>query len=263
MMIRTCPKCGDYYADESLAFCLADGTPLAEVDPLGERWGEGARVVEEKGRRLRRVERRRRLRRVLTTVTTVLIMTLVVCVVVVNSYIYLRPSPDAGELVRALTPPEPTPVQLPTSTETLTPTTTTTTTTKTTKKKTEKVTITECSEAERGKEREAIIRRLGDAWRQSAEEDCRKVVAEIGRTAENRRVGDNRRAIEHGRIGVEYGGVKFDSKVTVFETCTTGAVTINYRCQAVWPLTAKVEAVGGRKTKRLVCRKVKAGWLCN
>jgi hypothetical protein len=114
-MLRTCPRCGDFYADSSLPFCLADGTPLAEVDPHGDKWAEGARVVEEKGRVLRRLTRRLRLRRVMTMTTTVLITTTVIFVVVVNTYVYLTPQPDAP--VVAVTPtPTPTPTATPSCT---------------------------------------------------------------------------------------------------------------------------------------------------
>lgn len=104
-MMRVCPKCGDFYADGSSPFCLADGTPLADVAPDGEEWSEGVRVVQEKGRVLRELERKRKWRRVVTSVTTALITTTVVIVLAVNSYIYLKPTPEADVLTQALMPP--------------------------------------------------------------------------------------------------------------------------------------------------------------
>lgn len=92
--MRFCTKCGDYYADELLAFCLADGTPLVGVDPHGERWSEALRVVEEKEKALRLLKRRLRWRRLMHVATTTLVTTLVVCVVAVNGLIYLTPEPD-------------------------------------------------------------------------------------------------------------------------------------------------------------------------
>src|SRR4051812_46457677 len=90
-MIQTCPTCGDLYADSPAAFCLADGTPLADVDPHDEHWNEVVRYVEEKEKALRRQRRRLRWRRALLSTTTILVTTLIVCVVAVNSYIYLGP----------------------------------------------------------------------------------------------------------------------------------------------------------------------------
>jgi len=52
--MRVCPKCGDYSADDLLAFCLADGTSLVEVDPKGDSWQKASRVIEEKRKRLRK-----------------------------------------------------------------------------------------------------------------------------------------------------------------------------------------------------------------
>jgi hypothetical protein len=117
-MIRTCPKCGDFYADGPLLFCPADGAPLADLDPRGETWSEASRVVEEKERTLRRLTRRVKARRVLVTTTTVLITTVVVCVVALNAYVYLRPEPDAPVVASALAPPRPKPPTTPEPTQT-------------------------------------------------------------------------------------------------------------------------------------------------
>ena len=123
-MIRTCPRCGDFYADDSLLFCLADGTPLADVEPSSETWAVGTRVAEEKERVLRRRTRRLKWRRVLMTMTTVLITTMVVYVVAVNGYIYLTPEPDAPVVAAALTQPSPEPSESPSPTPTPTSTST-------------------------------------------------------------------------------------------------------------------------------------------
>jgi hypothetical protein len=101
-MMRFCPKCGDYYADSSLAFCLGDGTPLVDVNPHGESWGEAKRVVEEKESALRKQKRRLKWRRIVSAVVTTLIATAVLLVVAVNGLIYLRPKPDE---VVAVSPP--------------------------------------------------------------------------------------------------------------------------------------------------------------
>lgn len=93
-MIRTCPKCGDCYADALLAFCLADGTPLVNVEPLSESWREGSRFIEEKEKALKKQKRRLKWRRVFVSAMTMLIAIMVVLVVAVNSFIYLKPGQE-------------------------------------------------------------------------------------------------------------------------------------------------------------------------
>lgn len=95
-MLRTCPKCGAFYAVGS-PFCLADGTPLLDVDPASEKWSEGSRIVEEQSRKLARQTRRLKWRRILTTGTTLVIVTMVVTMVAVNSWIYLKPKAVAND----------------------------------------------------------------------------------------------------------------------------------------------------------------------
>lgn len=93
-MIRICPKCGDYYADDSLAFCRADGTPLVNVDPTSENWSEGNRVIQEQTKTLRKRARRLKWRRILTMSMSMTIITMVVSVVALNTREYLKPNPD-------------------------------------------------------------------------------------------------------------------------------------------------------------------------
>lgn len=99
--------CGEFYADDSLAFCLADGAPLVRVEAGSEIWTEGARVVSRREQALRQRTRRLKRWRVVTTVTTMLVTTMVVCVVAVNSYIYLAPRPP--EVAQGAPAKEPTP----------------------------------------------------------------------------------------------------------------------------------------------------------
>lgn len=87
-MMRICPKCGDYYADASLAFCLVDGAPLINVSPLSEKWSEGARVVEGKERELKKQKRKLKWRRVV--VSTMAMTTLAVMVLAFNSFISIE-----------------------------------------------------------------------------------------------------------------------------------------------------------------------------
>jgi hypothetical protein len=61
-MIKSCPKCGAYYADDLLAFCLADGCPLTGVDSNSDNWTRGSQAIQEKANGLRRLKRKRLLR---------------------------------------------------------------------------------------------------------------------------------------------------------------------------------------------------------
>lgn len=110
-MMRLCPKCGDYFADPSLAFCLGDGTPLVDVNPLSESWGEGRRVVEGKENALRLQQRRLRRRRILSVAVTMLIATMVLLVVAVNGIIYLKPQREEVALATPPAPPATTPAE--------------------------------------------------------------------------------------------------------------------------------------------------------
>jgi len=76
--MRTCPKCGAYYSDVQLAFCLADGTPLADVSPHSEKWSNGSRTIEEKAKRLRNQKRKLMRRWILVGAMTTLTLTMAV-----------------------------------------------------------------------------------------------------------------------------------------------------------------------------------------
>jgi hypothetical protein len=150
-MLRNCPKCGDYYADNLLAFCLADGTPLVNVDPHGKSWSEGKRVVEEKENALRKQKRGRKWRRVGLSAATMLVATMLVCVMVVNSsYVYLEPEPDKGVLVEPQTPA--------TAPASLRP--------------------SPCSDDDKSRAKESIIQRFGDDWRRKIEGERRRIISE-------------------------------------------------------------------------------------
>ncbi|HYP52714.1 MAG TPA: hypothetical protein VEQ42_04200 [Pyrinomonadaceae bacterium] len=168
--MRTCPKCGDFYAGGASAFCPADGTPLADLDPRGETWSEAVRVVGEKQRVLRRRERRLKWRRVAASVVTTLVVTLVVCVAAVSSYIYLRPTPKEIVTNAAPTPDAsetstPTPTATPTPTPTATPTPTPTPT-------------PTCSEDDKRRESKSIVSRYEAKWRLMIEAERARILDE-------------------------------------------------------------------------------------
>lgn len=76
--MRTCPKCSDYYADDSLAFCLADGTPLTSVDANGERWNDGSQAIERKHEALTKQKRKLIWRWIVASAMTTLMFTLAI-----------------------------------------------------------------------------------------------------------------------------------------------------------------------------------------
>lgn len=114
-MVRFCPKCGDYYADALLAFCLVDGTPLMNVAQTGKSWREGARVLEKKENALRQQKRNLKWRRI--ALSAMLVATMVVCVVAANSFIYIestqKKNPLPGPSTQAIVPDVLTAVTLP------------------------------------------------------------------------------------------------------------------------------------------------------
>ena len=76
MTLRTCPKCGAYYEDALLAFCLVDGMPLIGVNPGSESWSKGTRVIEEKTKASIKQQRRLKWRRITLGVMTTLVLTM-------------------------------------------------------------------------------------------------------------------------------------------------------------------------------------------
>ncbi|HVF45807.1 MAG TPA: hypothetical protein VM936_22455 [Pyrinomonadaceae bacterium] len=272
-MIRACPRCGDFYADAPLAFCPADGTPLADVDPHGDVWAEAARVVEVKERVRRRRARRLRLRRVLVLTTTVMITTLVVLVVAVNTYVYLAPQPDAPVVAAALAPtptptprrsetPTPTPADGPPSlpfvpavTPTPTPSPTPTPTRKTTDTKTPGET---CTAADRGRLGNEIVAGNSAALRDAINEERTAVVRD------NVPAGEPAKGIERGHGEATLGPVSFDAKVS--ESCASASVTASYEWTVTWEVffngTRKKEGKPVRRTKSFACRKGGGAWRC-
>jgi hypothetical protein len=113
-MMLLCPRCGDYYADAALAFCLADGTPLVSLDLSSERALEGSRIIEQK-EKARRKQKKRQHWWGVSSVMTMLILTMIAYGVVAKRYIYLVPAPASPA-------PPPTPSPSPLWSRSLSPT---------------------------------------------------------------------------------------------------------------------------------------------
>ncbi|HEX8140025.1 MAG TPA: hypothetical protein VF544_20860 [Pyrinomonadaceae bacterium] len=274
-MIRTCPKCGDYYADELLAFCPADGTPLVELAPHGERWREASRIVEAKEKRLREERRRLKWRRVLLRAMTILVVTMVVIVVAVNGLIYLSPQPEevaedkpsedkptlgpapAGSLIPSTrgkparaTSPRPVPSPTPRVVQ-IKPTPTPDTRQEPTPTPTPSPTPTPlptCSDADRSRELRTIINRYGDKWRRSIEGERQKIIAESVRG------GDE-------RAEASLGPLEYES--SFLQGCAAALVTARYAWQVSSNLNETVKVVSVPKKKRFTCVKTLGIWLCS
>ena len=248
-MLRTCPRCGDFYADDSLLFCLADGTPLIEVDPHGDTWAEGTRVVEEKGRVLRRLTRRLRLRRVLMMTTTVLITTTVIFVVAVNTYVYLTPEPDAPVIAAALTP-SPTPSETPSLTPTpdltspFVPAVTPTPTPSPTPTPTPS-----CTARDNQRMSDDIVARQKAEWE---------------RVIEDERDAITRAHVPDGAIRPSVRLLKPTYAFKFSKTCAPLNVTVTYSWRVKWADSPRMhgdeKTVGGTKT--FACKKDGAAWRC-
>jgi hypothetical protein len=230
-MFLTCPKCGDYYADGPSAFCLADGTPLVEVEPDGEGRGEAARAVEEKSRAQLKERRGLKRRRILRTATTVMVVIMVVCVAAVNGYIYLRPEPEKDVWVGLLTPaPGPTPVPAPPLLPIEKPSPTPT---------------PGCSAEDKSRAREAIVGSHGGAWRDEMQRVCHGIIIEDGPA------GVRRAEAEPARPDFAFA-----------RTCSPVVVTADYKCRGERRVNGVVEPVSVPKTIRVECRGAGDAWRC-
>ena len=296
-MMRLCPKCGDYYADSLLAFCLVDGTPLADVSPLSENWNKGVRVIEEKASALKKQQRKLKRRRALLSAMTMLIVAMVVCVLAAHAFIYLNPQQEesvASEPLRPATKPaslkdsiapggpgkpstkprptaSPKPTVTPTETKKNTPprdptdtpprdTTDTTTPVLTLPPRSTILPPTKwppslllpsvpaCSEADQSREREIILRRFGEMWRQRFEGERSSIInGSAPQGAEN--------------IEARLGSIEYAS--TFSKACAASFVTARY----VWRVTMNVnqtpKVVTVAKSRKFACVKVGGVWLCS
>jgi hypothetical protein len=277
-MMLLCPKCGDYYADGSLAFCLADGTPLVSVEPNGESWSQGSRIIEQKENALRKHKRRLKWRRV-SSVLTMLIITMTVYAIVAKRYIYLVPPPSPSPtpswspspmiaiketptpavviketptptIVIKVTPTPviaikvtPTPVivikETPTPTIVIKETTTPTPTPTPTPKA--------CSDADEGRD-EQIIRSYLPTWRRNIQGERAKIIAEN---------------VPEGARSTEAILREIELQVTFLIPCKSAAITAGYEWQVSYSLIGappKTKIVSRKRT--IACGKVFGMWVC-
>ena len=273
-MIRTCPKCADYYADSSLEFCLVDGTPLLNVDPQSKGWNKGKRIIEEKGKAFRKQQRTRKWRRVLLCAMTMLMVVVVASMVVFNSLIYLTVMP---EKTAPAEPSIPNPAATPITVKTDAPTPDTT-----------PVETPICSDADKSRERAIILKRFGAAWRRGIEGERRRIIAENtpARAASDanrgRRSVPNRSellALVHGNIEGGPGQILNDNLPprgasveasldaieytnTFSEKCMSAVVTARYVWRVKTNVNGTIRVVRVEKGKKFTCGKVEGVWHC-
>jgi predicted nucleic acid-binding Zn ribbon protein len=250
-MIRTCPTCRDFYADDSLLFCLADGTPLVTVAPDSELWSGAQKVVEEKERVLNRERRRVKWRRIaLTSITTMIVMA-VIFVVTVNGIIYLNHQTEdesaraeASEPATPETPGVDIPQRRPPAWQRPTPTSTPIT--KPTPSPTPTPTPT-CAEADKRREREAIVKSFGEIWRRRIEGERQRVIAENSPT---------------GSQGVEATLSPLEYASSFFEGCRAASVTVRYSWHLSTSYNGTARVVTVPKERKFACTKTGGAWQC-
>jgi hypothetical protein len=242
-MLRTCPRCGDYFAGDAPPFCPSDGTPLAGADPRD--LDEGERVVKEKARLLRRRVRRLKLRRVMTAMVTVIVMTMVVYVVVGNYVVYVEPDPEEKTLLAAVTPTpsptSPTPVPIPTPSPDITPSPSITPTP-----------TPACTDKDRRDAAKLILGQNRGRWDEANAPEKQEVIERNVPT-----VLTARGVRERGS-----GTATPTYHVTVTKDCQ--AATVTYSWHVTWEADLVRQrgekTVGGAKTFR--CSKKRGAWRC-
>jgi hypothetical protein len=276
-MIRICPKCGDYYADALLAFCLVDGTPLTSVAQTSERWNEGARVIEEKENARRKQKRKLKRRRIVLSAMTIMIATMVVYVAVANTLIYLKAKPEGEAAAKPLTEPtapggltasvppgapdEPmptptpqltlTPTPTPKATTTQTPTTTHSPTTISTQGK-----PPECSVADKSLEKRTIVEKFGVGWRRNIEGERRRIIAENMPGGIANAIGQ----LTGAKPEATLGAIEYESS---FPQMCRASITARYVWQVRINLNGRIKAMSIAGQRKFACAKTLETWRCS
>ncbi len=123
--MKICPKCGGFFDDELLRFCLNDGTPLLPVNETDENWTKGLRSIKETKRIIQKETRKRQFRKLVWMLITTVLVIMVISVITLNSWIYFNnPEDEQKEITKEIPVVETTPTPEPqlTIVESLTPT---------------------------------------------------------------------------------------------------------------------------------------------
>ena len=100
--MKFCPKCRSFYDDAGLAFCLADGIPLVEINQSNALWAEGNEAVSTSRRIIENQTRRQKLKRISRILITTVMIILVISVIAMN--IYLNFPTNEDEKAKNITP---------------------------------------------------------------------------------------------------------------------------------------------------------------
>jgi hypothetical protein len=101
----------------------------------------------------------------------------------------------------------------------------------------------ECSDADKGRERQVIMERFGPMWRRKIEAERQKVITE--------------NAPQGVPAEASLGPIEYQS--TFLRNCTASFFTARY----VWQITSAVGNKRVSKEKRFACAKLGGIWLCN
>lgn len=246
--MRVCPKCGDYSADDLLAFCLADGTPLVEVDPAGDSWQKASRVIEEKRKRLNRRTRSARWTWVLAGATTIL----VAAVLVSRSFTVETTPPRLPVLISpSPTPfpsPSPSPSPSPVSSPPLDPSPSPSPPPSPVRDSSAAPTpVARCVDAG-NREKELILAKFGPGWRQIPKSDHARLVN------------------QHTIVGTPVPEVTLTA--VAFETKPTKACSASVSAKYLWRVykggnpVRPPQNLAAETKKQFNCSKTGSSWHC-
>jgi hypothetical protein len=105
----------------------------------------------------------------------------------------------------------------------------------------------ECSEADKGREKETIIKKFGESWRRKFDGERPKIIKE--------NVPDGGVNPEASLSALEYPGARF-------KECVLGFITVSYSWQVRANVNGTIKNVTVPKEKRFTCVKIFGAWGC-
>lgn len=108
-MLKTCPKCRNFYDAADLRFCFKDGVPLVSVADENENLRqEGKEFISRTEYRIKREIFNSRIQKIMFILITTILTILVISVVTINSWLYFNPEEEAARIEKPSPAPEPT-----------------------------------------------------------------------------------------------------------------------------------------------------------
>lgn len=268
--MKYCPKCRSFYDDASLAFCLADGIPLVEINESDSLWNEGSNAIETSRKIVIKQVRRQKFAKISRILVMMMLIAMAITVVAMNIYVNIPTKKD--EIVANISPtptimptvaptsrtnteqtPLPTisPTQTPSPTETLTETVTPTKTPVITPKPTTPFPPGDPCIHQQVIERPNLLKSNASFFRSIIERDKGEVIGEYQRM---RRKPATAEAI-----------LQIDNTTVTFKNCNSAAeiiVPYFWRISPQSPAAVKEPSVDlPTKQKRFSCQKGRI-WVC-